>query len=134
MSQENVELIQAFIEAYNAGEIDVTMDLCAVDVEAFPDASVFPETRPLVGRDEFGAFLKETRSAWVAARAVTKEALNADPDRVLVRTDWGGEGISSGVETYSNLSAIYTIRDGQISRADYFFDHDKALKAAGLEE
>jgi ketosteroid isomerase-like protein len=36
------------------------------------------------------------------------------------------------VETHTNLSGLYTIRDGQVTRAEYFFDHEKALEAVRL--
>jgi ketosteroid isomerase-like protein len=122
------------MDAYNAGDIDAALDFCNVEIRGFPDTSVFPEARPMVGRDEFRAFLEETRAAWVASRVIRKEAFDVGNDRVLYRSDWGGQGIASGVETYSNLSHIYTIQDGQITRAEWYFDHDKALKAVGLEE
>jgi hypothetical protein len=34
----------------------------------------------------------------------------------------------------TSLSHIYTIRDSEISRIEWFFDHAEALKAVGLEE
>jgi ketosteroid isomerase-like protein len=46
----------------------------------------------------------------------------------------GGRGIASGVEMHSSLSAIWTIRSGEISRVEFFFDHAEALKAVGLAE
>ena len=46
----------------------------------------------------------------------------------------GREGIASGVEVYQDLSAIFTVRDGQISKVEYFFGHDRALEAVGLSE
>ena len=48
--------------------------------------------------------------------------------------DRGGVGATSGIETTSSITGIFTIRDGLISRVEYFFDHDEALKAVGLEE
>ena len=34
----------------------------------------------------------------------------------------------------SSLTAIYDVRDGQIVKVEFFFDHAQALKAAGLFE
>jgi ketosteroid isomerase-like protein len=42
--------------------------------------------------------------------------------------------VASGIETVSSITGIVTIRDGLISRVEFFFDHDKALKAVGLAE
>lgn len=124
----------AFVAAYNDRDIDSAVALCAADVNAFPDASVFPESGALVGRDEFRGFLEEIWSAWASGGITNVEALDLEDGRVLVQGDWGGTGISSGVEAYMNLSSIYTFRNGQISRAEYFFDHGRALEAARLSE
>jgi ketosteroid isomerase-like protein len=134
MSQENVEVVRRFIDAYNAGELDAAVDFCAADVTVFPDASVFPESSSLVGRDEFRGFLEETWAAWASGSVTPTEVLDIGEGRVLVRADWAATGSASGVETHTNISQIYTIRDDQISRAEYFFDHDNALKAVGLAE
>jgi ketosteroid isomerase-like protein len=133
MSQEDVSMVLAFHAAYNAREIDAVVDSCAVDVNVFPDATLFPESSALVGREKFRDFLEETSSAWSTSRVTPKEVLDIGDGRVLVRADWGGTGSASGVETHMNLSQIYTIRGGQVARAEYFFDHQKALEALGLE-
>ena len=66
MSQEDVDLVLAFYAAYNARELDAAVDLCAVDLNAVPNASVFPESGSLVGRDELRGFLEETWTAWAS--------------------------------------------------------------------
>jgi ketosteroid isomerase-like protein len=131
MSRENVDLVLAFHAAYNARDIDAAVELCAANVDVFPDASVFPEGG-VVGRDEFRAFLEETWSAWKSCAAKAEEVLDVGDGRVLIRGDWGGIGIASGAESYRSLSTIYTVRDGQISKVEYSFDHAKALQAVGL--
>ena len=132
MSQANVDLVLAFFAAYNARELDAAVDLCAPDVNAVPDASLFPESSSLVARDELRHFLEETWAAWASGETTPREVLDIGDGRVLVRSDWGGTGSASGVEAHTNLSHVYTSRDGQISRAEWFFDHDKALNAVGL--
>ena len=134
MSRESVNLVLAYHAAYNARELDAAVDLCATDVEVFPDASVWLEQGALVGRDDFRALMKDSWSAWKSCIAKTEEVRDLGDGRVLVRGDWGGIGITSGVESYSSLSTIFTIRDDQIAKVQYFFDHAKALKAAGLSD
>ena len=134
MSQENVNLVLAYHAAYNARDIDEAVDLCAADVDVFPDTSVFIEADALVGRDEFRVLLEESWLAWTSCGHEAEEVLDLGDGRVLVRGDWGGVGITSGAETYRSLSTLYTIRDGQIVKVEYFFDHAKALEAVGLRE
>jgi ketosteroid isomerase-like protein len=132
VSRANVELVLAAVHAYNAGNIEAWAEFLAPDIEAFPDASIFPESGPLLGRDKYRAWTEEIGSAWISPRWKTTEALAVGADRVLHRGDWGGEGAASGIETYSSNTGVFTVRDGQISRVEFYFDHDRALKAAGL--
>jgi ketosteroid isomerase-like protein len=134
VSQENVEKALAFTTSYNERDIEGAVEYCAVDVTVTPDASVYPESSPVVGRDQFRSLLEDSRSAWASCAHTPKEVLDIGDGRVIIRGDWGGKGIASGVEVYQHLSAIFTVRDGQISRVEYFFDRDKASRAAGLAE
>lgn len=134
MSQESVELVAASLDAYNAGEMDSAMRFYTPDVEVLPDASVFPEAGPLHGREEFRDWLKESGTAWVSPRWVTAEIFATDDGHVVCRGDWGGKGVASGIDMASGITGVHTIRDGRISRIEYFFDHDQALKAVGLAE
>jgi ketosteroid isomerase-like protein len=134
VSQENVEVVLASFEAYNAGDLDALLGFYAPDAEVLPDPAVFPEAAALDGLIEFRAWLVAIGTAWVSPRDVTTEVLDLGGDRVLRRGDWGGVGTTSGIEMYSSITGVFTVRDGQISRAEYFFDHAQALKAVGLEE
>jgi ketosteroid isomerase-like protein len=134
MSQTNEEIVVAAFDAYNRGDIDALLDIYAPDVEAFPDAS-FPESAPMRGRDAVRPWLEGLGTAWVAgtARFSTLELFEVDDGRVVHRGEWGGAGAASGADLTQSLSSVNAIRDGQIARIEWFFDHDKALKAVGLE-
>jgi ketosteroid isomerase-like protein len=133
MSQENVELVRSASEAYIAGDIDAYADLMAEDVEVRPDASL-PDAKPFRGREEFRSFLTDLDQGWEGrGRAEIREVFPVG-DRVVARGDWGGKGRASGIDLRSNLTAIYTIREGRITKVEYFLDHAKALEAAGLSE
>jgi ketosteroid isomerase-like protein len=134
MSQENVELVRSAVEAYNAGP-EAHLAFMAEDIEVRPDTSVFPEAKPLHGRDEYRRFLAEIDQGWEGGDklGVIREVL-AVGDRVVARADWGGRGRASGIDLRSSLTAVYDIRDGQIIRIEFYFEHAKALEAAGLSE
>jgi ketosteroid isomerase-like protein len=108
----------------------------AEDIEVRPDASVFPEAKPFRGREEFGRFLAVIEQGWEEGSqgiGVIREVF-AVGDRVVARADWGGRGRASGIDLRSSLTAVNDIRDGQIIRIEFYFDHAKALQAAGLSE
>jgi ketosteroid isomerase-like protein len=132
VSQENVEIVKAAADAYIVGDSDACMKFYAQSVEAYPDAS-FLEARPLHGREEFRRWVEGIRAPWTVARWVVHERRAVVPDRVLERGDFGGDGMGSGIETVASYTLVYTLRDSEIVRVDYFSDHEQALKAAGLE-
>ena len=134
MSQENVEIVHRTMEAYIVGDREAFYGFMAEDIEIRPDVSRWPEAEPFRGREEFRQFNAEIDQDWAGgARAEVREVFPVD-ERVVVRTDWGGTGRASGIDLLSNLTAIFTVRDGQIVKIEYFFDHAKALEAAGLRE
>jgi hypothetical protein len=67
MSQENVEIVRAYTEAYNAGG-DAFLDFVAEDVEIRPDASRFPEAKPFRGREEYGRYIAGIDQDWEGGR------------------------------------------------------------------
>ena len=134
MSQENVEVVSAYTGAYNAGG-DAFLDFVAEDVEIRPDASRFPEAKPFRGREEYGRYIAGIDQDWEGGgRAEIKEIFPVGDNRVVIRTDWGGKGRASGIDLRASLSSIITVRDGQFTKIEFFFDHAQALEAAGLRE
>jgi ketosteroid isomerase-like protein len=135
MSEENVELVRTFLATYNRGEIDAAVfELCTPDVEGYP-ASVFPEPRTRIGHAAMKAFLEEIASAWAEPpEYVPTEVVAVGDARVLTRGDWRARGAASAIESSSEWSMVWTIRDHQIARIAWFSDHNEALEAAGLSE
>jgi ketosteroid isomerase-like protein len=129
----NVDVVRRFHAAYDAADFELMLNLCTVDVRFSPDAAVFPEADSMVGREPVKSFIVGTTLAWAQARYPIDEATEVGDDRVLIRGAWGGKGVASGVEMVSSLSAIYTLQQGRIAKADYFFDHADALKAVDLK-
>jgi ketosteroid isomerase-like protein len=134
MSQENVELARASVEAYNAGNRKAFLEFFTEDVEIRPDASRFPEAEPVRGREEFGRFLDEIDEGWEGSgRGEISQAFSVG-DKVVIRGPWGGTGRASGIDLRSDLTSIYTFRDREVVKLEFFFDHARALEVAGREE
>jgi ketosteroid isomerase-like protein len=135
MSEENVEMVRSAIEAYNADPEAPFPAFMAEDFEVRPDASVFPEAKPFRSGDEFRRFLSEIDEGWEggATTSAIREIFSVG-DRVVVRVEWGGTGRASGIDLRSNLSSVWTVEDGKVVKIEYFFDHARALEAAGLSD
>ena len=133
MSQENVDLVRQSIEAYAAGDVDAYVEFFADDVEVFPDVSL-PEAKPFRGREPFRRFVAEVAEGWEGSATADIQEIFLVGERIVARADWGGKGRTSGIDLRSSLTSVYTFRDGQITKIEYFFDHTQALEAAGLRE
>jgi ketosteroid isomerase-like protein len=132
MSQHNVDLVLASVDAFNAGDMDAWSEFFAVDIDVVQEdhGAVLEPGR---GRDQYRAFVEEVMSVWRDARFEAVEAYAVGADRALVRAEWSGAGKLSGIKSSVPITTLDTIRDGRIARREYYFDHDHALRAAGLK-
>jgi ketosteroid isomerase-like protein len=133
VSQENVEIVVAGNRAFAARDLDAVLASCAPDVEVFP-ATAFPEAKPFCGRDAFRRWLEEAAAAWARMEIEQREAFALPDGRVVLRWEWRVVGATSGIETGISVTGIWTLRSGLVTRVEYYFDHNEALKAVGLAE
>lgn len=131
--EANVELVAKGVDAYNRGDLDGLLNTYAPDVECVTDARAL--TAPMRGRDAVRASLEDLAASFDegTVRWTTSELFEID-GRVVHRGEWGGRGSTSSAHVTQSLSSVYSIRDGWISRIEWFFDHAEALKAVGLTE
>jgi ketosteroid isomerase-like protein len=129
MSKQNVELMEASYEAWNAGDMDALREMHDPDVIArYPRE--WPESGPFVGRDAVMRQLQQLRETWDTDAAEPIIDFIDAGDRVVVRFAWRGAG--HGPAFNLEVSALYTIREGRIFGIEYFSDHSEALEAVGL--
>jgi ketosteroid isomerase-like protein len=131
MSQENVEVVRAGFEAWNAGDMDAFSDLFDPDV-IMRQAEGFPEPGPEVGREAVMRQLRQQRETWnTDALERISDFIDA-ADRVVVRYIWHGAGY--GPEANIEATGVFTVRKGRIFYVEFFWDHAEALEAVGLSE
>jgi ketosteroid isomerase-like protein len=131
MSQENVEVVRAHFEAWNAEDMDAFRELHAPGVIAqLPEG--WPESGPFVGREAVMRQAEQQRETWDAdALEPTSDFIDA-ADRVVVRFIW--RGVGHGPEAKMEVTGVYTVRKGQIVFFEFFWDHAEALETLGLSE
>jgi ketosteroid isomerase-like protein len=130
MSQENVEIVKAFFEAWNAGDMDAVRELYHPDA-ILRMAEAWPEPGPYFGREAVMREFEQLRETWDADTTEEISVIDVG-DRVAVRFIWRGSG--RGPEANVELTAIHTVRKGSILAAEYFLDYAEALEAMGLSE
>jgi ketosteroid isomerase-like protein len=131
MSQENVEIVRAVFEAYNAADMDAVRELYDPDV-IVRTVEDWPEPGPYVGREAAMRFHEQLRDTWDADTLVAISDFIDAGDRVAVRYIWRGAG--HGPDLNMEVSLVFTMRKGRVFNIEFFWDHAEALEAAGLRE
>jgi ketosteroid isomerase-like protein len=91
MSQENVEVVRATIDAWNAGDMDAFRELHDPEVIA-QTVENWPERGPYVGREAVMRGFESIREAWDADGLEPISDFIDAADRVVVRFAWRGRG------------------------------------------
>jgi len=130
VSQENVEVVRAAFDAWNAGDMAALREMYDPDITWRPQEN-WPEPGPYIGRDAVMRQLSQMRETWDADTLDPISDLIDMGERVAVRVIWRGAG--HGPESNIEVTGVYTVRNGRIVGIEFFWDHAEALKAAGLE-
>jgi uncharacterized protein len=132
MSQENVEILRAALDAVRRRDGMAAMQLLASDVVWHP-YSAGVGVDEIHGPKEVVEFVSAFLSVWERAEFETLEMIDAE-DAVVVRSHWRLQGRASGAETEVEISGVYTVQGGKIIRyREYEFRRD-ALESVGLRE
>ena len=135
MSQENVEVAQQAIEAWNRLDLDAFMTAWHPEAEwrpAFPKGTegtggVFR------GHDGIREAWRNVRAAWSVYQVEPQEVRMVD-DSLLVLGRIFARGETSEIEIDSDWSAVLRYRDDKVISAWDWLDHKPALEAVGLSE
>jgi ketosteroid isomerase-like protein len=131
VSEENLAVVRERFEAWRRGDFDAAHASNHPDIELVPDPA-WPEPGTYRGDAEVRAFYDRYRDSWGTADEVDWDLLDAG-DRVVARFSNRVRGRGSGMEVENRASTVFTLRDGRVTRIEFFFDHDDALRAAGLD-
>jgi ketosteroid isomerase-like protein len=128
MSQENVEIVRSFTEAYLRGDHARAVSYLAPDV-VYEVGQEMPARRP----DQLLAKWKRWEADWERIELTPEEYIDAG-DQVVLAVRYSGRGGASGIEFEDRLFEVHTLRDGKVARKRDFKTRAEALRAAGLSE
>jgi ketosteroid isomerase-like protein len=134
VSQDNVELVESALDAWNRGEIEAFAGLVAEDV-AWVEVSGRPEGEAgeRLGRDRMRQSLESMLEAWDSYR-LEVERIDDVGDRILAIVREVGRGRASGLEIDGRWGYLITVQNGKIGRIEAYRDAALALEMAGLGE
>ena len=132
MSQGNVEVVKAKIDAYNREDWDdfIFKD-AAPGFEVDFSRAVGP-WRGVLGLDQIRRFVDEIRETWESTRLEPDEFIEAG-DLVVVPLTQHLKG-RGGIEVVTRATFVWTIRNGAIERMVMYQEREEALEAVGLSE
>jgi ketosteroid isomerase-like protein len=132
MSQENVEIVRAAIDAWNRGEWDAAFKDVAPDIE-------FDNTRDLGEWRGVHTTPGEVKRTWEGFTELW-ESVSFEVEQVI---DAGDQVVSrqsvtltgrDGIEVMVHGTLLWRLRDGAITHVVSYRELEDALEAAGLSE
>ncbi len=132
MSQENLEIVEAFFVAYNARDAE------NVDRLLHPDAEITTITARagLPGRWSPGAtrqYFEALDEVWADFRIEIGDYRQVG-ERIVALGVAHGAGMSSHIEVAADFAVVFVVRNSQVVRVDTYDNWNAALEAAGLSE
>jgi ketosteroid isomerase-like protein len=131
MSRENVEIVRAFYQAWNAVDMDAVRECFDPDAIIVRSLEGWPEPGPFVGREAIIRQFELNREAWEADAMEPTDVIDV-ADRVVLRLVW--RGVGRGPDSNLEFTVIVTMRKGKIFLLELFWNHAEALEALGLSE
>jgi ketosteroid isomerase-like protein len=132
MSQENVEIVKRFVDAFNERERETFAAMTTPDFE-WTTSMMAVEGEVFWGREGIDTYFERMREVWDDFRGFAEDYRDLG-DRVLSLGWLEGRGRASGVPVSTPLAILFDIRGGKVSRMRSYLDQDEAMRAAGLED
>jgi ketosteroid isomerase-like protein len=126
----NAEVVDRFIAAFEAGDVDAALECMDPDVELLPIRAQL-DGSSYRGHDGYRRLLDDFAADWDDLRLV-RERTQEEGDRVLTTGRLTATGKTSGVALDVPLALLYELRDGKVVRFQSFTDPEEALRITGL--
>jgi ketosteroid isomerase-like protein len=131
MSQENVEIVRAGLDAYNRRDWDVLLEHAGPDFVWDMSRAIGPQ-RGVYKLADLRSFLEDLATTFEFHRFEAHEFIEVG-EHVVVPTTAYARG-RDGIEVEARTATVYTFRDGAITRMTMYQGRQEALEAAGLSE
>ena len=133
MSQENVELAQRSLDAFNRRDKAAWLAMMDPDLEAVPPPD-WPESGVIRGSESVWNFYVQNIEAFREGTLEHVDLIDAGNDCVVAHMRGEMHGKASGASVAFSYWTVGTVRSGKMLRVEWFADRAEALEAAGLRE
>jgi ketosteroid isomerase-like protein len=132
MSQENVEVVRAAIDAYNRRDFEAMRALNHADVELDWSASRGLGAGVYRGLEEVFSFYRDFLGTFEEV-VIEPDRFIESGDSVVVPNSAQVRG-RDGIETVARSALVFEVRGGRLARISLYQETRDALEAAGLRE
>ena len=135
MSQENVEVIERLIEAFDRHDVSTLEALCHSDFEFVSLlTAVDAGDATYRGATAWADYFEAIDATWSEWRSDNIRLFDAGGDRLACLFHMVGTGKLSGVPIKRAVGITYQLRDGRVWRMRTYLEPADALEAVGLSE
>jgi ketosteroid isomerase-like protein len=131
MSEENVQIVRDAFAAFARGDLDTWMGYWAEDIDYRAIEGAVDDRCPIRGRTELRAYVQDWIDMFDGFTSEPIELLQAGEDKVVAVHRLSGTAKQSGIESEMTYAAVYSFRDGKVSRGREYATREQALQAAG---
>jgi ketosteroid isomerase-like protein len=131
MSQENIAIARAFLEAYNREEFDAALRLGTPALVLDFSRALGPY-RGVYRRNEIRGFLEELNATFESVRFEPRDFVDTG-DYVVVPLTIHFEG-RDGIKVKADTTNLWMFRDGAVERIVLYQELHEALEAVGPSE
>ena len=132
MSQKNVEVVKRLYEAWQREGFGVVPELMDPEIEwVNPAHAVEPGIRR--GYDEFADAAQSFTSVYRESRVIDATFVDAG-DRIAVKAHMRSLGAGTEFPLGAQRGYVFDVRDGKVTRFEWFMHPSEAVEAVGLEE
>jgi ketosteroid isomerase-like protein len=132
MSQENVEVMRRFFDAFERDGLDGLVCQLHPEIE-WTTTGAFIEAATYRGHEEVRGYLGSMLSEFENPRVVPEELIEVG-DQAVTSWRFSGRGKQSGAAVELTLTSVSAQRDGKIVSIRNYPDKAEALEAVGLSE
>jgi ketosteroid isomerase-like protein len=129
MSSENIEIVRAFLDRYNRGDLSAAFELFHEEIVARGYEGSY-DRGPMAVAEGF----VEWRKDWESFTSHLEEFIDLGDDRAVVICRNMGKGRMSGAELDMVAGEVWGFRDGKIASLSVYRDKAEALEAARSPE
>ena len=131
MSQENVEIVRAWIDAFDRGGIEETMRYLDPDIE-WTTAVTYLKAGTYHGHEGVRQWMQGAFAGWESLRVEPERFVDA-AEQVVVPLQIIARG-KTGTHAVFNFTTLAEVQRGMIVRIRNYTNQAEALEAAGLRE